>query len=156
MRAWALRAVFVVLAALGGVGVARAAPDCSGGPQYVAIAAVSGYYASDDAACDALAPWWGVDRSACSALPGHYLSLAVPGYGEYIYPLVDMCSASALGTGGAGGGGSVTFPDIFNISPEGGAEIAAAVVAIWSIAYAFRMLIRSVSSGGVSSTSESE
>jgi hypothetical protein len=146
MVARLLRLVCAASVALCLVTVARAAPDCSGGPQYVAIAAVSGYYASDDAACDALAPWWGVDRAACSALPGHYLALNVPGYGEYIYPLVDMCSASALGVGG--GGGSMTFPDLLNIDPAGGALIAGAVLAVWAMGYAIRVVIRAVHSDG--------
>jgi hypothetical protein len=70
-----------------------------------------------------------------------------------VYPalVTDTCAVP-----GGGGGGSVTFPDIFNIDAAGGAEIAGAILAIWAIAWAFRMLIRALSIGGNSSTSESE
>jgi hypothetical protein len=43
---------------------------------------------------------------------------------------------------------SVNLPDVLNISPEGGAEIASAILAVLTVAFCFRMLIQAVRSNG--------
>lgn len=52
--------------------------------------------------------------------------------------------------------GTMTFPDVFQIDSDGGAQIAGAILAVWAVAWGFRMVIRSLDVDGKSSTSESE
>ena len=42
----------------------------------------------------------------------------------------------------------MTFPDIFNLSPSEAADVVAAMLLLWGIAWAFRVLIRFVLSEG--------
>jgi hypothetical protein len=50
---------------------------------------------------------------------------------------------------------SITTP-FFNLDEAGGAQIAGAVLAVWAIGWAFRVLIRTLKSTDGNSTSESE
>lgn len=49
----------------------------------------------------------------------------------------------------------ITLP-VLNLSPAEGAAIAGAVLAVWAVGWAFRMLIRALNIDGNSSTSKEE
>ena len=47
----------------------------------------------------------------------------------------------------------ITLP-LLNLSAEEGAEISSAILLVWAVAWAFRVLVRSINSDGNSSTQE--
>jgi hypothetical protein len=50
---------------------------------------------------------------------------------------------------------TVTFPDIFNIDPAGGAQIGGAILLLWGFAFACRLVVRALLEVDGSATSDS-
>jgi preprotein translocase subunit SecF len=122
--------------------------DCSSGARYAA----NGYSQNGDfpdiaQACASV----GIGSSVI----GHFCMGEE--VGGYVTPVYDLCSPlDSQVKADAAGSGSGSVPDIFNISPDGGALLASAILACWAAAWAFRMLIRTLSIDGNPPTSESD
>jgi hypothetical protein len=177
MRSWFVGVVLAVIAALARADYqvgGGALPAVRGGTPAAACAIMSGF------AWEYWAPASGVlfyriDAGKCvaSLTDGGVVISNGPSL-DIVDCTVNSCVAGVAGTGGAvrgwlgynnysagGGGGasSVTLvpPDILNISPEGGAQIAGAVAAIWAVGLAFALFLRTIrETDGNSSTLEKD